>query len=282
MGAVGEGGVRVLNDEVLAPVRRDAVRARGGGAGRAARGEPTGAPGSVRDAHRCRWPDASRSSSTTASPRARPCARPARSPALTAPRASWSPCRWPRGRRSSSCAGRGRGGRAVGAAVVLERGPVVRRLRPGLRRRRSRACWPRARAAGGSGRVQARQVAVPAGDVELAASLAVPPSARGVVAFAHGSGSSRHSPRNRYVADAAERRAPRHAAARPAHARGGRTSRPRLRRPAAERAAAARRAAGWPTTRAREDCRSACSEPAPARRPRSRRRPTRRPRCRRW
>ena len=32
-------------------------------------------------------------------------------------------------------------------------------------------------------------------------SLSVPPSSRGVVAFAHGSGSSRHSPRNRYVAE---------------------------------------------------------------------------------
>ena len=34
----------------------------------------------------------------------------------------------------------------------------------------------------------------------LAGDLALPPAARGVVAFAHGSGSSRHSPRNRMVA----------------------------------------------------------------------------------
>jgi predicted phosphoribosyltransferase/dienelactone hydrolase len=43
-------------------------------------------------------------------------------------------------------------------------------------------------------------VALPAGPVELTASLTVPAAACGVVAFAHGSGSSRHSPRNRYVA----------------------------------------------------------------------------------
>lgn len=39
-----------------------------------------------------------------------------------------------------------------------------------------------------------------AGGVELEGNLAVPPGSRGVVLFAHGSGSSRHSPRNRYVA----------------------------------------------------------------------------------
>jgi len=39
-----------------------------------------------------------------------------------------------------------------------------------------------------------------AGPVRLAGSLAVPETAPGIVVFAHGSGSSRHSPRNRYVA----------------------------------------------------------------------------------
>jgi dienelactone hydrolase len=43
-------------------------------------------------------------------------------------------------------------------------------------------------------------VRVTAGPVTLEGSLAVPPGAAGVVLFAHGSGSSRHSPRNRYVA----------------------------------------------------------------------------------
>ncbi len=41
---------------------------------------------------------------------------------------------------------------------------------------------------------------IPAGGVALDADLAVPEPQRGVVLFAHGSGSSRHSPRNRYVA----------------------------------------------------------------------------------
>ena len=36
---------------------------------------------------------------------------------------------------------------------------------------------------------------------ELEGSLTVPEEARGLVLFAHGSGSSRHSPRNRYVAE---------------------------------------------------------------------------------
>jgi putative phosphoribosyl transferase len=44
------------------------------------------------------------------------------------------------------------------------------------------------------------EVAVPAGAVQLAGSLSVAPDARGLVVFVHGSGSSRHSPRNRYVA----------------------------------------------------------------------------------
>jgi len=48
--------------------------------------------------------------------------------------------------------------------------------------------------------VQHRSVPVPADDVTLHGDLAVPVQARGVVLFAHGSGSSRLSPRNRYVA----------------------------------------------------------------------------------
>ncbi|HKA85168.1 MAG TPA: dienelactone hydrolase family protein [Acidimicrobiales bacterium] len=41
---------------------------------------------------------------------------------------------------------------------------------------------------------------IPAAGVALDAEVAVPQPARGVVLFAHGSGSSRHSPRNAYVA----------------------------------------------------------------------------------
>jgi putative phosphoribosyl transferase len=47
-----------------------------------------------------------------------------------------------------------------------------------------------------------RQIRVGAGGVILEGGLAVPDGARGVVLFAHGSGSSRHSPRNRFVAEA--------------------------------------------------------------------------------
>jgi putative phosphoribosyl transferase len=46
------------------------------------------------------------------------------------------------------------------------------------------------------------EVVVQAGAMALAGHLAVPGHATGVVLFAHGSGSSRHSPRNRYVAGA--------------------------------------------------------------------------------
>src|ERR1700716_2820837 len=45
-----------------------------------------------------------------------------------------------------------------------------------------------------------KEVGIPIGGRILQGNLAVPSSARGVVLFAHGSGSSRHSPRNRYVA----------------------------------------------------------------------------------
>ena len=48
----------------------------------------------------------------------------------------------------------------------------------------------------------ARAVRVPAGEVDLAGDLGIPEEARGVVVFAHGSGSSRLSPRNRSVAQA--------------------------------------------------------------------------------
>jgi dienelactone hydrolase len=48
--------------------------------------------------------------------------------------------------------------------------------------------------------MQERPVRVSTGAVELEGDLSVPESARGVVLFAHGSGSGRHSPRNRHVA----------------------------------------------------------------------------------
>lgn len=44
-------------------------------------------------------------------------------------------------------------------------------------------------------------VSIPAQDVILNADLTIPPDARGIIVFAHGSGSSRHSVRNRYIAE---------------------------------------------------------------------------------
>lgn len=44
-------------------------------------------------------------------------------------------------------------------------------------------------------------VTIPAGEVELEGNLSIPRGATGVVLFAHGSGSSRFSSRNRFVAD---------------------------------------------------------------------------------
>ena len=44
-------------------------------------------------------------------------------------------------------------------------------------------------------------IEIPVGDVGLAGILTLPPAARGVVVFAHGSGRGRLSPRNTFVAD---------------------------------------------------------------------------------
>ncbi|MEQ4301670.1 dienelactone hydrolase family protein [Plantactinospora sp. B6F1] len=53
--------------------------------------------------------------------------------------------------------------------------------------------------------LRASDTTIPAGDVRLSGDLVVPAEARGVILFAHGSGSSRHSPRNRMVAEALNR-----------------------------------------------------------------------------
>ena len=56
---------------------------------------------------------------------------------------------------------------------------------------------------GGSAGVAIEHLAVtiPSQDAKLEGDLSIPTSALGAVVFAHGSGSSRHSPRNRYVAE---------------------------------------------------------------------------------
>jgi dienelactone hydrolase len=47
---------------------------------------------------------------------------------------------------------------------------------------------------------EAREVMIPVDLAHLEGELTLPPEGHGVVLFAHGSGSSRHSPRNQYVA----------------------------------------------------------------------------------
>ncbi|GEB55913.1 alpha/beta family hydrolase [Streptomyces gardneri] len=65
-------------------------------------------------------------------------------------------------------------------------------------------CLARGRAARGPV-VRNTDVRIPATGATLAGRLAVPDGATGIVLFAHGSGSSRHSPRNRAVADVLNR-----------------------------------------------------------------------------
>ncbi|HEY0839946.1 MAG TPA: hydrolase, partial [Vulgatibacter sp.] len=48
--------------------------------------------------------------------------------------------------------------------------------------------------------IRESELRVPVGDVELPGQLGIPYGATGVVIFAHGSGSSRFSPRNQFVA----------------------------------------------------------------------------------
>ena len=93
-------------------------------------------------------------------------------------------------------------------------------------------------------------IELPGGET-LAGDLVVPAGATGLVIFAHGSGSSRHSPRNRHVAATAEPQRPRDAPARPAHTRGGARSPQRLRHPAARPSAARRDRVGEGAARAR-------------------------------
>lgn len=49
-------------------------------------------------------------------------------------------------------------------------------------------------------KIQEQLVSIPAGSVRLKGNLAIPQNAGGIVLFAHGSGSTRLSPRNQYVA----------------------------------------------------------------------------------
>ncbi len=48
--------------------------------------------------------------------------------------------------------------------------------------------------------IHAEEVLIPVKGVKLGGELVLPPQPKGIVLFAHGSGSSRHSPRNQFVA----------------------------------------------------------------------------------
>ena len=89
------------------------------------------------------------------------------------------------------------------AGVLRRDRRLVRGLLPGRRRGGHRACSARRLTSAGP----ARRRAGPGGGhggrrtaSRLPGSLVIPPDARGLVVFAHGSGSSRHSPRNQFVA----------------------------------------------------------------------------------
>lgn len=62
------------------------------------------------------------------------------------------------------------------------------------------ACLDRANASARHPRPRDEEVRIDVGGAVLGGHLTVPADATGIVVFAHGSGSSRHSPRNRYVA----------------------------------------------------------------------------------
>ena len=49
--------------------------------------------------------------------------------------------------------------------------------------------------------IEAQSVIVPVGRHAIVGDLSLPQDSRAIVIFAHGSGSSRHSPRNKYVAE---------------------------------------------------------------------------------
>lgn len=66
--------------------------------------------------------------------------------------------------------------------------------------RSSRGRPPSAAAAGPADAPRIEEVEIASGSAHLPALICAPPGAVGVVAFAHGSGSGRHSPRNRMVA----------------------------------------------------------------------------------
>lgn len=74
-----------------------------------------------------------------------------------------------------------------------------------LDRARADFAGPAAASVAGNPRLGDGEVEVRAGEVTVSGHLTVPEQPIGIVVFAHGSGSSRHSPRNRYVAEVLNR-----------------------------------------------------------------------------
>ena len=157
----------------------------------------------------------------------------------------------------------------IAARPVPRRRALVRGLPRGAGRRGAPTAAAACRGGGRRGR-------------QTEAALVVPDGARGLVVFAHGSGSSRFSPRNRFVAgvleDAGLATLLVDLLTKAEEQVDLRTREHPLRRRAPGRSRRGRRCAGRRRTSERIVCGSACSAPAPAQPPRSRRpRASRRP-----
>ena len=168
-----------------------------------------GSSGCAGDAPASTCTAGSRSSSTTGSPPARRHGSPARSPSSSGPSASCSPSRWRRPRRCGTspeadavvCVSAPEHLRAVGAhyedfSPTSDDEVVALLDRAGRRAHVADAVEGLVPSATWTSRSSSRP-----GRVTIEGHLRVPDGAAGVVLFAHGSGSSRHSPRNRFVAD---------------------------------------------------------------------------------
>jgi putative phosphoribosyl transferase len=70
-----------------------------------------------------------------------------------------------------------------------------------LLRRAERSPAPTNSTVESAGEGSRHEISIDAGNVRLEGTLSLPKDPKGIVLFAHGSGSSRHSPRNRYVAE---------------------------------------------------------------------------------
>ena len=223
MGAIGEGGARVVDQAGSGRGRRErrGVRRRGGQRASRARAPGTAVPGCALPG--VRWRGAPWSSSTTASPRGRPPEPPARWPGPRAPTrvVLAVPVAPPESvamlRRDADevvCLETpARGFFAIGqfyedftptsdgeVVALLERATMDRTRCRRLRQRSARD--PSGEA---DPPLRDEDVEVPVGPGRLSGHLTVPEATRGIVIFAHGSGSSRHSPRNRFVASVLNR-----------------------------------------------------------------------------